>query len=56
MAKHFLDETAEFAIPRGGRHAAPDAGEPAATQRFDAGFREPRRLPSLQPRTDDEGR
>ena len=56
MAKHFLDETAEFAMPRDGRHAAPDAGEPAATQRFDPGFREQRRLPALQPRSDDEGR
>ena len=56
MAKHYVDETAEFTMPLSGRHAVEDAGEPAATQRFDAGFREPRRLPALQARTDDEGR
>jgi hypothetical protein len=56
VAKHFLDETAEFAMPRDGRHAAQDNNEPAATQRFDVGFREHRGLPALQRRSDDEGR
>ena len=56
MAKHYVDETAEFTMPLPGRHAVQDAGQPAATQRFDAGFREQRRLPALQQRTDDEGR
>ena len=40
MARHLLDETAEFALPTGGRHARPDEDkviEP--TLRFDAGFR-----------------
>lgn len=27
MGKHLLDETAEFAMPRKGRHASPDTGE-----------------------------
>ncbi|WP_167759239.1 hypothetical protein [Blastococcus sp. TF02A-35] len=35
MAKHFTDETAEFAMPRIGRHAAPDTTpEMEPTQRF----------------------
>ncbi|MBN1093319.1 hypothetical protein JKP75_12575 [Blastococcus sp. TML/M2B] len=46
MAKHLLDQTAEFALPRAGRHAAPDTGEIAVTQRFDAGFREQPPVPS----------
>ena len=43
MARHLNDETAEFKMPRPGRHAAEDedeAQEPEATQRFDPGFRE----------------
>ncbi|MGY1741178.1 MULTISPECIES: hypothetical protein [unclassified Blastococcus] len=46
MARHLNDETAEFKMPRPGRHAAEDddeaaqAAEPEATQRFDPGFRE----------------
>jgi hypothetical protein len=27
VGKHLLDETAEFALPRIGRHASPDTGE-----------------------------
>ena len=27
VGKHLLDETAEFAMPRKGRHASPDTGE-----------------------------
>lgn len=55
MAKHLLDETAEFSIPRAGRHAAPDTGELEATQRFDAGFAPRRPAPALRP-TGDERR
>ncbi|MGY1746761.1 hypothetical protein [Blastococcus sp. SYSU D00695] len=46
MAKHLLDETAEFAMPRAGRHAQPeDVLEP--TRRFDTGLgtRQPRPEP-----------
>ena len=54
MARHLNDETAEFKMPRPGRHAAEDdngteaddAQLPEATQRFDPGFRErPRPAP-----------
>ncbi|MGY1915827.1 hypothetical protein [Blastococcus sp. SYSU DS0973] len=54
MSKHLLDETAEFKMPRIGRHAAPDTGELAVTQRFDAGFQQPRPMPT-PPRTGDAG-
>ena len=47
MARHLNDETAEFKMPRPGKHAAEDdqnetetAEEPEATQRFDPGFRD----------------
>jgi len=43
MARHLNDETAEFTMPRPGRHAAEDDDdnqEAEATQRFDPGFRE----------------
>jgi hypothetical protein len=36
MAKHLLNETAEFAMPRPGRHTAPETGELEITQRFEA--------------------
>ena len=40
MAKHLLDETAEFALPTAGRHAAEGEDDPGdRTQRFDAGVR-----------------
>jgi hypothetical protein len=44
VGKHLLDETAEFAMPRSGRHAAEDdvatgGDHLEATQRFDPGFR-----------------
>ena len=53
MARHLNDETAEFKMPRPGKHAAEDdehAAEADAelepTQRFDPGFRErPRPAP-----------
>lgn len=40
MAKHLLDQTAEFRLPTAGRHAA-DGGEDSAdrTQRVDLGVR-----------------
>jgi hypothetical protein len=43
VARHLNDETAEFKMPKPGRHAAEgddEAQEPEATQRFDPGFRE----------------
>lgn len=33
MGKHVRDETAEFALPRRGRHASPDTGELEVTPR-----------------------
>ncbi|MGY1746758.1 hypothetical protein [Blastococcus sp. SYSU D00695] len=53
MARHLNDETAEFKMPRPGRHAAEDdetpgddVPAPEATQRFDPGFRDrPRPAP-----------
>jgi hypothetical protein len=56
VAKHLLDETAEFAMPRAGRHAAPDTGELAVTQRFDPGFRQQHPVPAPQQLPDDETR
>ena len=38
MAKHLLDETAEFRLPTLARHAATD-DESETTQPFDPGFR-----------------
>ena len=49
MAKHLLDETAEFALPRAGRHAHPDDAHLEPTQRFDAGFRPSQPKPDLRP-------
>ncbi|TYP90775.1 hypothetical protein [Blastococcus xanthinilyticus] len=48
MTKHLLDETAEFKMPRIGRHAAPDTDELEMTQRFDAGFSTQRPVPNPQ--------
>ncbi|WP_175527139.1 hypothetical protein [Blastococcus tunisiensis] len=51
MAKHFTDETAEFAMPRIGRHAAPDTGKLEPTQRFVPDFASARpRTPAVPPR------
>ena len=52
MAKHFTDETAEFAMPRIGRHAAPDATpELELTQRFVPEFAPARPgMPAVPPR------
>jgi hypothetical protein len=47
VARHLNDETAEFKMPRPGKHSAEDDeqapetdAQPEATQRFDPGFRE----------------
>lgn len=57
MTKHFTDETAEFAMPRLGRHAAPDTGELDVTQRFYPGLRQQRSAPpAAQQRWDDDAR
>jgi hypothetical protein len=57
VAKHFTDETAEFAMPRTARHAAPDTGELYVTQRFDSGFRQQRPVSSAaQQRGDNDAR
>ncbi len=47
MAKHFIDETAEFAMPRVGRHAASDAGELDVTERFHPGIRQQQPMPPV---------
>ena len=53
MAKHFVDQTAEFKMPLPGRHAAADSGELEATQRFDPGFSRRRpAVPNVPPRDD----
>lgn len=55
MAKHFIDETAEFKMPLPGRHAASDTGELEMTQRFDPGFSRRPDVPAVSSR-DDESR
>jgi hypothetical protein len=46
VARHLLDETAEFKLPTLGRHAATDEDSPAElTQRLDGG---PRRQPPVR--------
>ena len=49
MARHLLDETAEFAMPRAGRHAEPDDAGLDLTQRFDPAFRPSQPKPDLRP-------
>ena len=57
LAKRFTDATAQFALPRIGRHAASDTGELEITQRFDPGSRQPRPAPPApQQRRDDNAR
>jgi hypothetical protein len=55
VARHLLDETAEFTLPTAGRHAAAAADDDPAdrTQRFDGGVR---RQPPVPGRTDADGR
>ncbi len=58
MGKHLLDETAEFAMPRIGRHASPDTGELEITELETTQRMEPasgRRAPQ-RPRPDEDGR
>ncbi len=51
MARHFVDETAEFKLPLSGRHAVADNGELEMTQRFDPGFSRRRpAVPTVSPR------
>lgn len=53
MAKHYVDETAEFVMPLTGRHSADDTGALEMTQRFDPGFSRRRpALPAVPPRDD----
>jgi len=47
VAKHYVDETAEFKMPLAGRHTAADTGELEMTQRFDPGLS--RRRPAVPP-------
>ena len=55
MGKHLLDETAEFRMPREGKHAAEEDGlEP--TQRFDPGFERRRQPPVPGPQEDPQER
>ena len=56
VAKHLHDETAEFALPTLGRHAAADTGELDMTQRFDPGFSRPRPGTPAVPSRDDQTR
>jgi hypothetical protein len=56
VAKHLHDETAEFTIPRLGRHAAADTGELDLTQRFDPGFKRQRPAVPTSPRRDADPR
>ena len=46
MSKHLNDETAEFALPRRGRHASPDTGELEVTQRMEPAIDRPAPRPS----------
>ncbi|WP_158548692.1 hypothetical protein [Blastococcus sp. TF02A-26] len=51
MARHLLDETAEFRLPRAGRHARPDDDQTLEpTLRFDPGFRPSQPRPDVRTR------
>jgi hypothetical protein len=50
VGKHLLNETAEFAMPRPGRHTAPETGELEITQRLEPAS-QPR--PARRPRPDE---
>ena len=52
MAKHYVDETAEFTMPLSGRHSDADSGELEMTQRFDPGFSRRPAVPAVPPRGD----
>ena len=53
MAKHLLDETAEFRMPRIGRHAAEDDPALEETLRWQSG---PSRQPAVPEKRDFESR
>ncbi|WP_448627710.1 hypothetical protein [Geodermatophilus sp. URMC 64] len=48
VGKHLRDETAEFKMPRIGRHAADDEDALEMTHRFDPGFRRQPPVPGAQ--------
>jgi hypothetical protein len=52
VGKHLLDETAEFKMPREGKHAAGEDDGLEPTQRFDPGFSDRRRPPVPGPQED----
>jgi len=52
VAKHYVDETAEFKMPVSGRHSSADSGELEMTQRFDPGFSRRPAVPAAPPRDD----
>ena len=52
MARHLHDETAEFALPRKGRHASPDTGELEITQRIQPATERPSARPSSRDEDD----
>ena len=56
VAKHYVDETAEFKMPSLGKHAGPDTGELDLTQRFDPGFAPRRPAVPVPSRRDDDAR
>ena len=55
MSKHLLDETAEFKMPRFGRHASPETGELDITQRMEFTSQQ-RPVRRVQPDEDVRGR
>jgi hypothetical protein len=56
MARHSVDETAEFKVSLPGRHAVADTGDLEMTQRFDPGFSRRRPAVPAVPRRDDQTR
>ncbi len=56
MGKHLNDETAEFALPRRGRHASPDTGELDITQRIETVIEGRPARPSASRDEDDQAR
>lgn len=54
MSKHLNDETAEFALPRRGRHASPDTGELEVTQRMEPATDRPAPRPSVRDEDDQD--
>ena len=56
VAKHYVDETAEFKMPSLAKHAGPDTGELELTQRFNPGFASGRPAVPAPSRRDDDAR